>query len=77
MTANEFQECLFLLNWGTRVFARVLDVNERTVRNWCLGSSRVPDTVASWLDRVAAFHALNPPPMKESQCRDIDLNAYP
>jgi hypothetical protein len=69
MTPDRFRECLDLLDWAgpgegnQRGLARLLGMDDRQVRRWAAGA-RIPDHVAEWMERVAAFHAANPPPDK-------------
>lgn len=64
MTAARLHECLALLGWSQRGLADLLAINEKQVRRWASGDYAVPATTAAWLDRLAQFHALNPPPTR-------------
>lgn len=62
MTPSRLEECLRTLRWSKRSLADALDVQERTVRRWANGESRIPERVSEWLDRVAGVLEVNPPP---------------
>jgi transcriptional regulator with XRE-family HTH domain len=61
MTPARLRECLALLRWSQRGLAEALACDERQVRRWAAGAT-VPPAIAAWLDRLAAYHARNPPP---------------
>lgn len=46
MTADDFRAALAQLGLAQRAFARLVRVNERTVRSWAAGAAVVPGTVA-------------------------------
>lgn len=53
MTKGQFKAALKKLGWGQRTFARqVVKVNERTVRRWAKGDSKVPNTVETLLKNL-------------------------
>jgi hypothetical protein len=60
MTPPEFRLCLDLLAWSQRGLARLLGLDDRTLRRWASG----PGDIADWLATLAAFHAKHPPPLK-------------
>lgn len=62
MTPDRLRECLALLRWSQRGLADALGADERQVRRWADGSYAIPEPVAAWLDRLAAYHAKHPPP---------------
>jgi DNA-binding transcriptional regulator YiaG len=50
MTSSQFTKALTRLGLTQQGFARVIGVNERTVRNWTGGRSDVPDCIAMLLN---------------------------
>ena len=64
MTPREFRICLELLAWSQRGLARLLGLDDRTVRRWASGQNEIPDNIATWLATLAAFHAEHPVPLK-------------
>lgn len=62
MTPERFRECLATIGWTPHQLATILSMEERQTRRWASGAYAVPERVAEWLERVAAFHAANPPP---------------
>jgi transcriptional regulator with XRE-family HTH domain len=63
MSADALAESLELLHWPQRTLATILGVDESTVRRWQRGDRAIPQPIADWLRKVAAFHAKNPPPV--------------
>ncbi len=61
MTPDHFRACLAALHWSQRGLAALLDIDERQIRRWATGAT-IPAPIAAWLDRLAQFHAKNPPP---------------
>lgn len=53
---------LATLHWGPQVAARILDVNERTIRRWLAGQNDPPAEVLAWLEQCASFVRTHPPP---------------
>ena len=39
---------------------------EGTLRQWEAGTVRIPDDVANWLENLAGWFAINPPPQRKS-----------
>lgn len=64
MTPERFRECLVLMNWSQRGFARMVDRAEGTVRQWARGKVTIPPDVASWLEKIAGFVDQNPVPVR-------------
>jgi hypothetical protein len=64
MTPPEFRICLELLAWSQRGLARMLNLDDRSVRRWASGQNDIPDDIAHWLATLAAFHAKHPAPLK-------------
>jgi hypothetical protein len=64
MTPPELRLCLDLLAWSQRGLARMLGLDDRTVRRWASGQNEIPDNIARWLATLAAFHAKHPRPLK-------------
>lgn len=62
VTPARLRECLNILGWTQRGLARMLNRQEGTVRQWARGVVTIPDDVGEWLERLARFHAKNPPP---------------
>lgn len=51
MTPRQFKAAIKKLGWSQRTFARyIVKVNERTVRRWANGESKVPPTVVVFLN---------------------------
>jgi DNA-binding transcriptional regulator YiaG len=50
MNTKQFSRALTLLGMTQQGFAKAIDVNERTVRDWAGGRSRVPGPVAALLN---------------------------
>lgn len=48
-------ETLDILDWPTRLWARIRDKNPSTVRNWAKGKRMPPPEETSWLDSVREF----------------------
>ena len=62
MTPDRFQECLALLHWSQRGLAEILDTHPTTVRRMAIGDAGIPDSVAEWLEELAAVHTARPMP---------------
>jgi hypothetical protein len=62
MSPTRLRECLEALVWTQRGLARVLERQEGTVRQWARGAVKIPEDVATWLERLARFHEGNPAP---------------
>lgn len=60
--ATRLSTALDALNWSGRSLALLLGKNERTVRRWVSGDCDVPADVLAWVERLADFHRVNPPP---------------
>jgi hypothetical protein len=56
MTPQEFKECLEDINWSQRRLATEIQYNERTVRRFATGVTRIPEHIASWMRTLAKFH---------------------
>ena len=67
MTPPEFRLCLEFLAWSQRSLARMLGLDDRSVRRWASGQNEIPDNIAHWLATLAAFHAKHPPPLKGAE----------
>jgi plasmid maintenance system antidote protein VapI len=65
MTPTRFRECLALIHMSQRGFAELIQEDERRVRRMASGSEEIPADVADWLERAAAWHAENPPPIRQ------------
>ena len=82
MTPARLSECLDALGWGVLTLARRRGVAESTVRGWRAGRSPVPESVASWLEKLAKLHTAHPqprgwepPPPKNAPPRDFSACA--
>jgi transcriptional regulator with XRE-family HTH domain len=64
MTPPEFRLCLDLLSWSQRDLARMLGLDDRSVRRWSSGQNEIPGDIADWLATLTAFHATHPAPLK-------------
>ena len=62
MTPDEMADCLDAIGWSRLGLAKRTGKQSSTVEQWYRGKVRVPDPVARWLRRFAAFHRKNPPP---------------
>jgi DNA-binding transcriptional regulator YiaG len=69
MTPPEFRLCLEVLAWSQRGLARLLGLDDRTVRRWSSGRNEIPGDIADWLAILAAFHAKHPSPLKGGSAR--------
>ena len=77
MTPLEFRLCLDLPAWSQRGLARMLGLDDRTVRRWASGQNEIPDNIAHWLATLAAFHAKHPSPLKGGSARVDGAPAAP
>ena len=59
MTPHQLQRALDRLGLSQRGTARLLGVDERTMRKWIAGNARIPEAVAKLL-RVMIRHKLTP-----------------
>ena len=64
MTPPEFRLCLDLLSWSQRDLARMLGLDDRSVRRWSSGQNEIPGDIADWLATLTAFHVKHPAPLK-------------
>lgn len=62
MTPARLRECLAMVRWSQRDLAAAIDYDDRLVRRWASGERPIPEHVAKWLERAAAWHTRNPPP---------------
>jgi len=63
MPYTRLGECLKILGWSVRYFARVrLKCDPAIVSRWALGTAPIPPTIAEWLERLAEDALANPPP---------------
>ena len=65
MTPTRLNKCLTILRWSNITTASAFDVSPRTVRAWLSGRDPVPEKIAAWLEKMAAFFEDNPVPEKE------------
>lgn len=59
---DRLSTALYALHWGPIDLARVLDVNERTIRRWLAGQNDPPEQIVAWLEMIVAWLVDNPPP---------------
>lgn len=59
---DRLSTALYSLHWGPIDLARILDVNERTIRRWLSGQNEPPDAIVAWLEQIVAWLEANPPP---------------
>ena len=52
MTPPEFRICLELLAWSQRGLARLLGLDDRTVRRWASGQNEIPDVMNQTMNVV-------------------------
>ncbi|WP_018980327.1 helix-turn-helix domain-containing protein [Saccharibacter floricola] len=64
MTPTRMRECLALMHWTQRGFARVVGCSEGTVRQWARGRLDVPAPIAQWLEQTAHYMEENPAPAR-------------
>lgn len=76
MNATRLRECLDLIGWTQRNLSRLTNRQEGAVRMWARDALPVPVEVATWLEKVANFHELNPPPPHRER-HGIELPPYP
>lgn len=62
MTSTQFRARLEALGWTQRGLAERMGVAHNTVHRWALDQARVPDDVAQWLNDLAQYLQLHPPP---------------
>src|SRR4051812_37610696 len=63
MTNEELREHMDTIGWSTRTFSYALNGGDRSgIREMLLGEAPIPQDVADWVERLARFHAANPPP---------------
>lgn len=55
MQPAEYSEALARLGFSNRNFCQVIDVNERTGRDWVAGETRIPGSVAALLRLALAL----------------------
>jgi hypothetical protein len=65
--AERLSAALDRLHWSGRSLAATLGEDERKVRRWLAGTYEAPPDVLAWVERLAAFHAAHPPPVKEQR----------
>lgn len=54
MSPTRLRECLLVLGWSQRTLAKLTQRDDSLVRRWADGDRPVPETVATWLERIAA-----------------------
>jgi len=59
MKGTQLRKELIALEQSQRGFARKLDIDERTVRNWIQGRSPVPPHITLMLEMVKNGHTLD------------------
>jgi DNA-binding transcriptional regulator YdaS (Cro superfamily) len=64
MSPARFTDCLFIIGWTQRGIGKKLGRSEQNIRQMVSGAVRIPDDVASWIERLAIFHEHNKPPQR-------------
>lgn len=63
MTHSRLTKIMDTLGWDDIALAMVLRLKSETqVRHWRTGRRAIPPAITEWLERVAAWHTVNPPP---------------
>lgn len=62
MSSYQLLICLVIVGWSVRDLAKRLGRHQTSVMRWANGTSSVPNEVATWLEKVAAFHSKHPAP---------------
>ncbi|MBZ5763708.1 hypothetical protein EQW76_25050 [Rhizobium sp. rho-13.1] len=62
MTPARFRECLRSIRWTSVDIVNALQCDLAWIEGLESGEIRIPEDVASWLDKLACFHAENQPP---------------
>lgn len=71
MTPTRRRECLAVLRWTQRNFARAVEWDEGTVRRWLRVGGDAPPEVDAWLERRAQAMAADPPPVRRSAPQSV------
>jgi transcriptional regulator with XRE-family HTH domain len=68
MIPTRLTEILTGLHWSRRALAVILGYRSvTTILRWEQGKAPVPPAIAEWLERVAAWHAQNQPPISRER----------
>lgn len=62
MSTDRLRWCLDCIGWGQRELARILEVDESTIRKMARGKHAIPEHLAEWLETLAAVHFSHPLP---------------
>jgi len=57
-------ECLETIGWTRRGVAARVGLSNTSCRRYEIGTAKVPDDIAAWLEKLAAAHERNPPPTR-------------
>lgn len=60
MNGTELSRCLDLVGWSIGDLAGHLGCTLAKARTWLWDGTPIPDDVATWMQRLAQAHALNP-----------------
>lgn len=63
MIASRLRACLKTLRWDAQDLAEILFRERPDIEAWLDGRSRVPLTVAAWLEALVRAHQALPPPL--------------
>lgn len=63
MDTAQLKQSLMKLYWSTVTLADVLRCPIEVVMGWYYGNAPIPQAVGEWLERLAAAHDGNPPPV--------------
>jgi hypothetical protein len=72
MTPDEYRGALEAIGWTEHGLSRQLRVHETRTRRWGSGREQypIPDPIAAWLLKLAAFHRAHPPPAKPERAAE-------
>jgi hypothetical protein len=62
MTPSRLRECLHTIRWTSIDIVNALQCDLAWIEALESGEIEIPDDVAIWLEKLACFHAENPPP---------------
>lgn len=59
---DRLSTALYALHWGPINLARILEVNERTIRRWLSGQNEPSERIVAWVELLVEFFEDHPPP---------------
>ena len=62
MTPQRFRTILLALDWSQRGLASHLGIADTRARRWANGQMEIPESVATWLEKLASVHEAHPLP---------------